>query len=169
LVSIALVLASPGALASQTVSARPASVALTVVVPPHARPEIALVVDSLVAVVQRSSTGIDVETTVGLGNRAASRIEIRLGAPGIADSARIWVQNQYGAFEPLVRSASIVAFDTPPLLASPRSAVRFRIESTEPSLVASMTIPVEYRLTVGTGDEIAVWSFPAVLRFDPAR
>jgi hypothetical protein len=32
-----------------------------------------------------------------------------------------------------------------------------------------MAIPVEYRLTVGAGDEIAVWTFPALLKFEPAR
>lgn len=169
LASIALVLASPDVLAGQSLSARPASVALTVVVAPHAQPEVALVADSVTSVVRRTRTAVELETTVGLGNRIASRVEVRLGSSWNGDSTRVWVQNSHGAFEPLDRSASIVTLDTPPLLAGPRSPLHFRIESSQPSPFAVMAIPVEYRLTVGTGDEIAVWTFPALLKFEPAR
>jgi hypothetical protein len=166
---IALALTSPHVLAGQSLSARPASVALTVVVPPHAQPEVALVTDNVATNVRRTPAALDLETTVGLGNRIASRVEVRLGMPWTVDSARVWVQNRHGAFEQLVSSTSIVTLDTPPLLAGPRSPLRFRIESNQPSLAASMAIPVEYRLTVGTGDAIAVWTFPALLKFEPTR
>lgn len=169
LASIALVLASPAALAGQSLSARPAAVALTVVVPPHAPREAEWVTERAATVVRRTAIAVDLETMVRLGDRAASRIEVRLGAPLSADSSRVWIQNQDGAFEPLVRSASIVAVDVPPSSALPQSSLHFRIESSGPSPSSSVSIPVEYRVTVGAGDEIAVWSFPAVLKFDAAR
>jgi hypothetical protein len=169
LASIALVLASPAALASQSLSARPASVALTVVVPPRAPREAELVSESVATVVRRTATSVDLETMVGLGDRAVSRIEVRLGPSSSADSSRVWIQNRDGAFEPLVRSASIVAVDVPPSFAVPQSSLHFRVESSGPSRFSSVSIPMEYRVTVGAGDEIAVWSFPAVLKFDAGR
>ncbi len=43
--------------------------------------------------------------------------------------------------------------------------LRFRVESADHTVVAlPLTIPLEYRLTVGRGDEFSVWSFSSLLR-----
>jgi hypothetical protein len=63
----------------------------------------------------------------------------------------------------------IVALDAPLARSVVRSPLHFRVESARPAALSSLSIPVEYRLTVGTGDEIAVWSFPMVIRFDSTQ
>jgi hypothetical protein len=166
LASIALIFASPHAIAGQSLSARPASVALTVVVPPHAPPRSGVTADGGATVISRTSTAVDLETRVGLGDRPTSRIEVRLGAAWNTDSARVWVRNRNGTFEQLLRNAMIVALDSPPTHSAAPSPLYFRVESTRPIALSSLAIPVEYRLTVGAGDEIAVWSFPTLIRFD---
>ena len=166
LASIALIFASPDAVAGQSLSTRPASVALTVVVPPHAPPVGGMITDGSTTVIGRTSSAVDLETMVGLGDRAASRIEVRLGAAWNPDSARVWVRDRAGTFAQLMRDAMIVAFDAPLARSVPASPLHFRVESARPAMLSSLTIPVEYRLTVGAGDEIAVWSFPTLIRFD---
>jgi hypothetical protein len=34
---------------------------------------------------------------------------------------------------------------------------------------AALTIPVEYRITVGASDQIAVWTIPSLLHLDAVR
>jgi hypothetical protein len=168
LASIALILAAPGALAGQSPSSRPASVSLTVVVPAQAPPAGSLTADARTVVTARTPTAIDLETMVGLADRPASRIEVRLGSAWDTDSARVWLRNRNGTFEQLLRDAPIVAVDAPLALAA-HVPLHFRIEPTRPPTFSSVAIPVEYRLTIGAGDRIAVWSYPALIRFDSAR
>jgi len=166
--AIALVIAAPHALAGQTLSARPASVSLTVVVPSHPQPVAALTAEGGVTVVQRGATTFDVETMVGLAGRSASRVEVRLGMSGSPDSARVLVRNRNGEFEPLGADASVVAIDTPSRLAHGPSPLQFRIASSN-SHPAPLAIPVEYRITVGASDQITVWTVPSFIRVGAAR
>lgn len=167
--SIALILASPSILAGQGLSARPASVALTVVVPPHTSPTAGLIADGSAIVVGRTSTAIDLETMVGLGDRPTSRIDVRLGTAWDGDSARVWVRNHNGTFQQLLRNATVVAVDTPFALSVARSSLQFRVEPTRAVTRPSMAIPVEYRVTIGAGDQIAIWTYPMLIQFDSAR
>ena len=167
--SIALMCASPAALAGQASSARPASVALMVVVPPHT-PVLSAMTDGSATVIGRTSTAVDVQTMVGLADRPTSRIEVRLDPAWDGESARVWVRNHNGTFEQLMSNASVVALDTPLAQSSlAPSPLHFRVESGRRAVPPSLAIPVEYRVTVGAGDEIAVWTFPTVLRFDDRR
>jgi len=168
LASIALICASVEALWGQVPSARPTSVALTVVVPPHA-PALGAVTDGSAILTGRTSTSLDIETMVGLGDRPASRIEVRLGTAWDAESARVWVRSRDGNYEPVTRDSTVVALDVPLAHALAPSPLHFRVESARPAVLSSLAIPVEYRMTVGTGDEIAIWTFPALIRFDTTR
>jgi hypothetical protein len=165
--AIAFVIAAPDAIEAQMTSARPAAVSLTVVVPPRPRDVNALAIDERAKIVARSSTVIDLEKMVGLSDRPASRIEVRRGADWAADAPRVWVQNPRGEFEPLDSGSSVVAFDAPGSLAKIQSALRFRVEADRAD--ASLALPVEYRITVGEGDQIAVWRFTSVIRPDSLR
>ena len=148
-------------------SARPASVSLTVVVPPRLSDANALALDERAKVVARSSTTVDLEKVVGLIDRPTSRVEVRRGAGWSADAPRVWVQNLRGNFEPLDTGSSVVAVDAPGSLARSQSALRFRVEADRPS--ASVAVPVEYRITVGDGDQITVWRFTSTIRPDSLR
>ena len=161
LASIALMCASPEVLPGQAPSARPASVALMVVVPPHA-PPLGAMTDGSTTVIGRTSTAVDLRTMVG--------IEVRLDPAWDAESARIWVRNRNGSFEQLMSNATVVALDAPLARSSlAPSPLHFRVVSSRRGVPSSLAIPVEYRLTVGAGDEIAVWTFPTLIRFDDAR
>ena len=166
--AIALAIAAPHALAGQTLSAKPASVSLTVVVPANARADAALTTDGGATVVQRGTTTLDVETMVGLVERSASRVEVRLGPGWSADSARVLVRNRNGEFERLASDASVVAIDTPSRNSQGPSALQFRIATINP-VPDRLAIPVEYRITVGASDQITVWTFPSLVRIDAAR
>ena len=168
LASIALIFTSPDAIAGQSVT-RPASVALTVVVPAHTPPDRGLVTEGSATIVGRTSTAVELETIVGIEDRVASRIEVRLGEAWTSDSARVWVRNRRGTFEQLRTSAAIVVRDTPLARSVVGAPLHFRIESARSSVLSSLSIPVEYRLTVGAADDISVWSFPTVIRFDSTR
>ena len=85
---LALAIVAPHALVAQTLSTRPASVALTVFVPSHLGPQDALTADGRASIVRRDASTLDVETLVGLGERPASRIEVRLGASWAAKGGR---------------------------------------------------------------------------------
>ena len=161
---IALGLVSPGALPCQLVSARPASIGLTVVVPPHADAGVAS--EGSVSLLRSTPTAIDLETVVGLSNWPPARIEVRLGSAWSAESARVWVRNRHGEFERLLRGASIVTLDRPVGVAGTKSAIRLRVESGEARAGSSIVIPLEYRLKVGGDDHFSVWSFPSVLHVD---
>lgn len=156
-------LASPHGLSAQVMSARPASVGLTVVVPPRVPSDVG-VVEGRVSSIRTTPTAIDLETTVGLLDRPVTRVELRLADAGTADSAGVWVRNQHGEFERLVSNANLVAFDAPPTLTRSRAPLRFRVESTPRRLAAPMLIPLEYRLTAGEGDRFSVWTFSSLLR-----
>ena len=169
LLLIAFGFASPGGLTAQSANSRPASVGLTVVVPPRVTSDGAVPSEGMISLIGATPTVIDLEAIVGLANRPAARIEVRLAAGRDTDSTRVWVQNRRGEFERLLRDASIVAIDGPRQLAAPRSSLRFRVESSRPLAVSSLAIPVEYRLTIGGGDAFSVWSFPSLLRVESSR
>jgi len=140
-----------------------------VVVPPHT-PALSAMTDGSATVIGRTSTAVDIQTMVGLGDRPASRIEVRLDPRWDAESARVWVRNHNGTFEQLMSDATVVAVDAPLARSSlVPSPLHFRVESGQRAVPSSLAIPVEYRLTVGTGDEIAVWTFPTVIRFIDRR
>jgi hypothetical protein len=168
--SLAVALAScaaAGPLAGQLVSARPASVSLTVVVPAHARPDGGVASEGGVALLTATPTAVDLETIVRLANRAASRIEVRLAPTWNADSGRVWVRNHRGEYEMLSSGGPAVAMDAPSTAIGSPAALRLRVESSRPLGLASLTVPLEYRVTAGAGDEFSVWSFPSLLRIDP--
>jgi hypothetical protein len=167
LAAIAFVVAAPRTIGAQMVSARPASVALTVVVPPRPSDVNGFAIDERAKIVARSATAVDLEKMVGLIDRPTSRIEVRRGAGWSADAPRVWVQNRGGEFEPLDIGSSVIAIDAPASLARVQSALRFRVEADRPD--TSLAVPVEYRITVGEGDQIAVWRFTAVIRPDSPR
>lgn len=159
--TIAFLFAAPDRIAAQTMSARPASVLLTVVVPPRPSDVKGLAIDARAKVVARSATAVDLEKTVGLIDRPTSRIEVRRGAGWSVDTPRVWVQNRRGEFEPLDIGSSVLAIDAPGSLARNQSALRFRVEADGPA--AALVVPVEYRITVGEGDQIVVWRFTSVI------
>ena len=165
--AIAFVVAAPGVVEAQTMSVRPASVSLTVVVPPRESRADGLAIDERARVIARSSTVLDLEKMVGLTDRPTSRIEVRQGAGWSASAPRVWVQNRCGEFELLDAGSSVVAIDAPGSLARLQSALRFRVESDRPD--SSLAVPVEYRITVGEGDQISVWRFTSVIGPDSQR
>ena len=74
-------------------TARPASVALTVVVPPRSHPLVAAVSDASVSLTSTTPTRIDLETAVDVMNRSATRLEVRLGRTWSAESTFVSVRN----------------------------------------------------------------------------
>ena len=165
---VVAVIAAPRSLVGQTLGARPASVALTVVVPSRLGPNDPMTTDGRGTIVRRGATTFDVETLVGLAERAASRIEVRLGAGWSPDSARVMVRNRNGEFEALASDVPVIALDgPPPARADARSAVQFRIAADKTP--ATFAIPVEYRITVGASDQVAVWCFPSLIRVGADR
>jgi hypothetical protein len=170
--SVALIacgLASPHVTRAQLVSARPASVALTVVVPPRSHSDVGVASEGTVSFIRTAPTAIDFETTVGVMDRSATRLEVRLGAGWNAESTGVWVKNSRGEFERLERENTVVALDVVRTMVGSSVALRFRVESARPRLASPMAIPLEYRLTVGRGDEFSVWSFPSLLQVGVER
>jgi len=165
--AIALMVVTPDAMIAQ-LSGRPASVSLTVVVPSRVLVGDALIADGGMTVLQRTATTLDLETLVGLADRPASRIEVRLGAGWPSDAARVLVRNRNGVFESLESDADVVAIEAPASLMRPRSALQFRVAAGA-STAAALAIPVEYRITVGASDQIAVWTVSSRLHLDAAR
>ena len=165
---IACGLAVPDALLGQIASSRPASIDLTVTVPPRTF-DASVAREGKASLVSATPTAIDLEMLVGLTNRPATRIEVRLGPTWNEDSTQVWVRNPQGEFEQLLRNGSIVALDTSQRGRTEQSPLRFRVESSRPLVVSTLAIPVEYRLTVGAGDEFSVWSFSSLLRLDSSR
>lgn len=160
-----LVLGTPAAAAGQSATTRPASIALTVVIPDH--PPSTLT--SVGTTVRRQSDAVlDVEAEIGITNRRASRIEVRLGSTWSGETARVLVQNSAGEFQLLAAQVPITAAVTHDGRADTRLRLKFRLESNEP-IVSAVAVPVEYRVTVGEGDQIAVWTFPAALQIDDRR
>jgi hypothetical protein len=161
---VSLTLAALRSASGQAVSARPVSVALTVVVPP--RSQSALTTETTATLVGRTASALDLQTVVGLAHRPASRIEVRLGVGWVSDTARVLVQTETGKFKPLQQNETEVAAAATPSLADTRSLLRFRVESDRPLSTGSLEIPVEYRITVGHGDQFSVWSFASRIRLD---
>jgi hypothetical protein len=153
-----LVLVTPETVRGQTLSARPASVALTVFVP--AREPSLTTFDAMV--VRRTASSIDIETMVGVAGRPASRIEVRRGTAWSPDMPRVLVQNRAGEFETLGGEHPVALLA--PIATQPdaRSRLTFRVEA-DTTTAQRVSVPVEYRITVGDGDQIAVWTVPAVL------
>lgn len=164
---IALGLASPSDVSGQL--ARPAAVALTVIVPPRPATDPTITTEGRVSLVGATPTTVDLETSVGSANQPATRIEVRLGANWNADSTSIWVRNRRGEFERVLRDTSIVALDPPRHATGARTPLLFRVESSRPVMVSSLAVPLEYRVTVGSGDEFSVWTFTSLLRMDSSR
>jgi hypothetical protein len=50
-----------------------------------------------------------------------------------------------------------------------RSVLQFRVESDWPLSTSSLAIPIEYRITVGEGDQISHWSFASRIQVDAPR
>jgi hypothetical protein len=166
LASVVIVLALPARLSAQLASARPASVALTVVVPTHPQSGGLTSLPGRVSRLGTTATSVDFETMVDLVDRAPARLEVRLGETWSAESTRVLVRNARGDFQRLLRGAGFVTVDALSQSASmSRAPLRFRIESA-PLDASSLAIPLEYRLTVGRGDEFSVWSFSSLLRLD---
>jgi hypothetical protein len=167
LVMAMITLASPQSATAQLVSKRPASVSLTVFVPPHSLEDQGLTTEASVSIVRTSPNAIDLETAVGLLNRPAARVEVRLGSAWTQDSARVLIENRRGEFELLASGANVIAHDEPTLSTTTLSPLKVRVESSRPLGASELLIPLEYRLTVGSGDEFSVWTFPSVLRVAP--
>lgn len=161
---IAFVAASPRVLPAQLISARPATVGLTVVVPPRVQSNASVVSQGNVSLLRTTPTAIDLETSVGLLDRPVTRVELRLGAAWSAESTGVLVQNHVGEFERLMRDDDVVVLDTPWTAGRFSAPLRLRVESTPHRLASPMAIPLEYRLTVGSGDQFSVWSFSSLLR-----
>jgi len=162
--AMVVVMTVPHAARGQTLSSRPAAVALTVIVPPRTWSGDAFAAGTDARIVRRAGNVVDFETTVGVGDRPMSRVEVRLDRVPAADSTRVWVRNSSGTFERLGAGTAVIAIDVPMDRAVPSAAVMFRIEPDRPRAPSSVTIPVEYRLRVGTGDRTAVWSFTSRVR-----
>lgn len=149
-------------------SARPASVALTVVVPPRSHLNVATS-DASVSLIASTPTRLDLETRVDVLDRSASRLEVRLGGAWSTDSTGVLVRNSRGEFERLSTETSVLAIDAMPKMGDPANTVRFRVESATPRRTPPAAIPLEYRLTVGHGDEFSVWTFSSRLQVGSER
>jgi hypothetical protein len=140
-----------------------------VVVPPRSHSDVGVASEGTVSFIRTAPTAIDFETTVGVMDRSATRLEVRLGAGWNAESTGVWVKNSRGEFERLERENTVVALDVVRTMVGSSVALRFRVESARPRLASPMAIPLEYRLTVGRGDEFSVWSFPSLLQVGVER
>lgn len=159
---------TPGVALGQLTSARPASVSLTVVVPPRPDASVPILVAPLVNVVAVGANAIDLETSITMGERVASRVEVSPGRGWPADATRVWVRNARGELERLATHGRVIAFDQP-AGASAVPSVRFRVESDQPFGTPALDLPVEYRVRIGTGDAVSTWTFASSLRVEAAR
>ena len=160
--------ATAAPLRAQVPSSRPASVSLTVVVPSRAPSDGSVASEGTVALLGATSTTVDLETIVGLADRAAARIEVRLAPAASANLGRVWVRRRHGDFAPLLSGGPAVIMDAPVTDTTAPLPLRLRVEPTG-SPDEAITIPLEYRVMVGSGDRFSVWSFPSVLRVEPSR
>ena len=161
-------LAAASPLGAQHLSARPASVSLTVVVPSRAPLDRGVAVEGHVALLATESNAVDLETLVSIAHHAVTRIEVRLAPSWNADSGRVWVRNGRGELEPLASGGPAVTLDGPNAGTGSTSPLRVRVESTRSMSRSPLMVPLEYRVKVGAGDAFSVWSFPSLLRIDPA-
>lgn len=160
----ALVLATPAVAGAQMASARPASVSLTVVVPPRDESAMSLGAVEPLAIRRRSANTVDVEASITLGGRPATRVEVSLGDARRADSTRVWMRNSRGNLERLVAGGRVIALDRPIDRATVLPAIRLLVESDGGLTGATAVVPLEYRVRVPSADAAATWTFAAVLR-----
>ena len=165
----ALVLPTPAVAGAQMPSARPASVSLSIVVPPRDESATALGAVEPIAVVRRSTNAVDVEASIAVGGRPATRVEVALGDAWRRDSTRVWVRNSRGDLERLVAGERVIALDRPVGRATVLPTIRLLVESDDGLVGATSAVPLEYRVRVPSGDAAATWTFGAVLRVDAAR
>jgi hypothetical protein len=158
----------PGVAVAQLTNARPASVSLTVVVPPRPDVFVPVVAAQPLRVEPAGVNAIDLETAITIGDRVPSRVEVSLGRGWSGDATRLWVRNARGGLERLAADDRVVAFDGMIAPATPPS-VRFRVESNQRSSSPAFDLPVEYRVRVGTGDTVSTWTFTSSLRVDVER
>jgi hypothetical protein len=168
LLPAALAMWSPGAAVAQATSAHPASVSLTVVVPARASSVAPMVNGETLRVVRRGPHAIDIETSIGIIDRPATRVEVSLGrarprecptGPGVEQSRRV------GATVPNER---VIALDRPAALAAVQPSVRFHVESDRRWSNSLFDLPVEYRVRTGSGDAVSTWTFASSVRLDAA-
>jgi hypothetical protein len=135
-------------------------------VPTRASADGAVATEGAVSLLGTTRTAIELETAVRLSNRHPTRIEVSLAPTWhVVDSGRIWVRNQRGAIEPLVSGGPAVVVPAPSTDSVP-ARLWLRVEAGR-FLDRSFTVPLEYRVRVGSGDEYSVWSFPSLLRIAP--
>jgi hypothetical protein len=123
----------------------------------------AVLSDASVSLISTTPTTIDLETLVDGMDRSATRLEVRLGSAWSEDSTSVLMRNSRGEFERLSTESSVVAIDAMPEMVRSTNALRFRVESAQPRRASLPAIPLEYRLTVGTGDAFSVWTFSSRL------
>lgn len=99
LLPAALAMWSPGAAVAQATSAHPASVSLTVVVPARASSVALMVNGETLRVVRRGPHAIDIETSIGIIDRPATRVEVSLGRARSANAPPVRVWNSRGRAE----------------------------------------------------------------------
>ena len=158
----------PGVTLAQLTSARPASVSLTVVVPPRPDVLVPVVAAQPVNVVRVGATAIDLETSITMGDRVPTRVEVSLGRDWASDATRVWVKNARGEMVRLATHDRVLAFDQA-VGAAVSPSVRFHVESDRPFATPAFDVPVEYRVRIGTGDAVSTWTFASSLRVDTAR
>src|SRR5687767_15451354 len=158
---------APGVAPAQLTSARPASVSLTVVVPPRpaSGPVVATQPVKPVSVVRVGAHAVDLETSIMMGDRVPSRVEVSRRRAWPSDAKRVWVRNTRGELERLATHDRVIAFDLSAGSAA-LPAVRFHVESDGPFATAAFDVPVEYRVRLGTGDAVSTWTFESSLRVD---
>ena len=166
LLIIALVTLAPAAAAAQIASTRPASVSLTVVVPPRASLVPPAAVEPL-SIVRQGANVIDVEASVAVAGASATRVEVSLG-PEWRTDARVWVRNSRGDLERLVANHRVVTVDRSVEVGATPPTVRVVVECDALFSDAGVGIPLEYRVRVPAGDAVATWTFVSVLRVDSA-
>jgi hypothetical protein len=81
---------------------------------------------------------------------------------------RVLVQNRAGEFETLGGDHPVALFVPVATRSDARSRLTFRVE-TDTTIAQRVSVPVEYRITVGDGDQIAIWTVPAVLDLGAKR
>ncbi len=150
---------------AQVLSARPASVSLTVVVPTRPSADGAVATEGAVTLLGATRTAIDLETVMRLPNQPPTRVEVSLAPAWNVDSGRVWVRNQRGEMEPLVSGGAAGVVPSPSTGGVP-ARLRLRVEPGR-FFDRSLTLPLEYRVRVGSGDEFSVWTFPSLLRVAP--
>ena len=165
LLTAALAIAAPDATGAQLTSARPASVSLTVVVPPRTEAITPVVAVEPLNVIHRGMSAVDIEASVGVG-QPATRVEVSLSRGWRANGVRVWARNSHGDLERLVAQERIVAVERPITSAAVMPTVRLLVELDRPHPGEAVVVPVEYRVQVRSSDAAATWTFVSLFRVD---